>query len=720
MAEDRHDHMEPTLTPKALILRLMPGPSPADWEVTRRYSDRLPTPVQMPSSQRIPAPWGRTPSFWQTLAGFWRLSRQALTEASDLDRLHTHAVALGDELAHVLTDQDRVYLSTPGAATPFLTIESADPAILALPWELLRLQDEFAVREGLLDVARSVWIDDAPELTPPSAPATLVMSVAAPEPSSLDEGAERYRLLRAIPAPITPVLNETGEFEELLASVSAAPPIFGIHFSGQASDGQLRFEDSAGQGRSIPVENLQQALRTTAPERQPRFFFLALDYDVASVSQGSEELPWLTRISTAHKLHQAGIPQVVVHDRAIADPASPVVEPAVWATLYAAVARGQSTRDAVRAARHILTTPRGAPAPLVELGAAPAASHEVPPYAWTQLLYFHRGREHPLGLPEAQFDGGIHLPKHQVANALLGRRKALHDFRRMRQTQGDITVVQGPAGIGKTAFCYDAQHLYKRLGYVVLILRCGAVEFDPQPLNTLLWQCTQAASQVAGAQWPALCAVMDESVVDQLKMPSPAARLLMLLQVLMQRPGHPRLVLYLDNLESLMSRPPKGGTARHWRHAEVAELWHALVQSAQESHGQLAVLASCRYTHADLQPYLLPLRPLVPDAVWSLLSHLPGLQNLMPDNRHRLLKRINGHPQAAILLDALLSHRLVDSDAAQPTPHTARDEWRQVVAPILPTQNRPLSERLLFKAIWDHPDSIGLRGNALSLPRYAC
>ncbi len=197
---------------------------------------------------------------------------------------------------------------------------------------------------------------------------------------------------------------------------------------------------------------------------------------------------------------------------------------------------------------------------------------------------------------------------------------------------------------------------------------------------------------------------MDESVVDQLDMPSSVARLLMLLQVLLQRSDQPRLVLYLDNLESLMNCHSNGEVARHWRHTEVAELWHALAHTAQESRGQLVVLASSRCTHADLQPHLLRLRPLAPDAVWSLLSGLPALQRLMSDNRHRLLKRIDGHPQAAMLLDALISHTHPLNRDAQPralAPHATRDEWRQVIAPVLPTQNQPLSERLLFKALWD-------------------
>ncbi len=301
----------------------------------------------------------------------------------------------------------------------------------------------------------------------------------------------------------------------------------------------------------------------------------------------------------------------------------------------------------MRAARRALTASRDASPLHSELGTAPVASYDVQPYAWADLLYFHRGPEYPLCVPETVPDGAGSgaTSKRLTTLPLLGRRKTLHDFRSRQQTHHHITAVQGPAGIGKTAFCYEILQLYKRLEYAVLILRCGEVEVDPHPLTTLLWQCIEAASQLAKTQWPTLCAIIDESVVDQLDMPPSTARMLMLLQVLLQHSGQPRLVLYLDNLDSLMSRRGKEDTARHWRQPEMSELWHALVHMAQESQGQLAVLASSRYSHADLKPYLLYLPPLTPDAAWSLLSRLPALQHLAPDNRHRLLKRIDGQPQ---------------------------------------------------------------------------
>ncbi len=195
----------------------------------------------------------------------------------------------------------------------------------------------------------------------------------------------------------------------------------------------------------------------------------------------------------------------------------------------------------------------------------------------------------------------------------------------------------------------------------------------------------------------------DESVADHRELPSQQAALC----CPSSTPGQPRLVLYLDNLESLMSRPSKGsyGTAERWCHADVAELWRHLVQTVREADGQLVLLASCRVTHPDLQPYRISLRPLAPDATWYLLGRLPAMQHLDPENRHRLLKRIDGYPQLAMLLDALLHRQPTSRTQGQghaESPLTVREEWRQHIAPVLPTQNQPLSEPLLFKAIWYH------------------
>ena len=54
--------------------------------------------------------------------------------------------------------------------------------VLSLPWELIRQEGEFLVREGRVDLARSIPGDFGPDadLRPPSDRFKLVVNVSAP------------------------------------------------------------------------------------------------------------------------------------------------------------------------------------------------------------------------------------------------------------------------------------------------------------------------------------------------------------------------------------------------------------------------------------------------------------------------------------------------------------------------------------------------------------
>ena len=71
--------------------------------------------------------------------------------------------------------------------------------VLALPWELLRLQDGFPVQEGRLDIVREIKIDEAPGLEPKSDAFKVLVHIAAPEDEqgqgALSYEEEAYRLV---------------------------------------------------------------------------------------------------------------------------------------------------------------------------------------------------------------------------------------------------------------------------------------------------------------------------------------------------------------------------------------------------------------------------------------------------------------------------------------------------------------------------------------------
>src|SRR5205823_5599241 len=125
---------------------------------------------------------------------------------SDAQRaeLHGLAAALGDALCGVLFDAEGIdalrTAMAPGRPRPLITLRSNDDALLALPWELIRLDGAYLVRDGRVDLARSVPRDVGPGATlpEPDGPLSLVVNVSAPEGGGLNYEAESYRITRAL------------------------------------------------------------------------------------------------------------------------------------------------------------------------------------------------------------------------------------------------------------------------------------------------------------------------------------------------------------------------------------------------------------------------------------------------------------------------------------------------------------------------------------------
>lgn len=107
-----------------------------EWTIVARRPGGEPT-------ERTPAtPWATQPGFAGALDDFWRLSRRALENDDEGALLDRQAHLLGDGLAAALTGEETKLL-VDGARgdppPPLLVVESDDDLILALPWELLRL-----------------------------------------------------------------------------------------------------------------------------------------------------------------------------------------------------------------------------------------------------------------------------------------------------------------------------------------------------------------------------------------------------------------------------------------------------------------------------------------------------------------------------------------------------------------------------------------------------
>jgi hypothetical protein len=171
------------------------------------------------------------------------------------------------------------------------------------------------------------------------------------------------------------------------------------------------------------------------------------------------------------------------------------------------------------------------------------------PFAWAQLVFYHRGPDHPLGLPitpryaeeaeappvreeEVILGSGCSRILHK---GFIGRRKELHALRCDLRQGKTIHVVQGLGGLGKSAFCLEALKFYKRQGRVPLTLWCAEVEDDPDPANALLQQFSASAEQLVGADWDPIVAAVDRDISDKPMLQRPARRFVALLNALLHR-----------------------------------------------------------------------------------------------------------------------------------------------------------------------------------------
>src|SRR5262249_57320148 len=98
--------------------------------------------------------------------------------------------------------------------------------------------------------------------------------------------------------------------------------------------------------------------------------------------------------SLAAGLHREGVTQVVAYSGPILDVLSTEAEVA----LYTAIAGGQTTRFALRLAREALIRPVETTRSSYRHADAGAlqAVRQSHPFAWSQLVLYHRGPDHPL------------------------------------------------------------------------------------------------------------------------------------------------------------------------------------------------------------------------------------------------------------------------------------------------------------------------------------
>jgi tetratricopeptide (TPR) repeat protein len=690
-------------------------------------SDQLTVTSTDGTQRTVTAPW-ESNAFGIALMDFEQLTRASALDDVTRARLVHAAQTIGTALFDVLFSDDTLRTTFARATAPgpraVLTVQSDDDMLLSLPWELLYHESRFLVRDGLLDVVRSTTgqVQFATQLTPPSEPFTVVTHIAAPEGSALSYEEESYRITHALTDHCPQTATELGTLDDLVDTVTRTKPR-GIHFSGHGNPGGLVFEDDEGFEDWVTIERVVTALRQRSNGGLPPFFFLASCHGntPARPAEGKSG-----SASSAARLHREGVTEVVGYYGPIVDELSTRAEEA----FYAAIAAGESTRLAVTRARAALQRafdgdPAHRPASPEDLApvrsghAIVADTAHVAPFAWAQLVFYHRGPEHPLGTPASpqklrQREASLQRTYRNVAgraflaSGFIGRRRELHQLRRRRKRGDRIFILQGLGGLGKTTLAghllptlADAQH--------TVCIWCRRSEGESDQAESLVGQLLSYARARFGSGFEEIVTYVDRASGDDA-----AQRFAVFLQAILDQENIP-LVIYFDNMESLLRGPdivpldtaPAPEAFGAWRSDTLQRLWREVVEltSAVE---HLYVVGSCRYQNDDLMAGLLAVSPLAEVDLFRLMAWFPALRRLSTRTRGELATRLSGHPRAVEFLDALIgtSIRAWEDSNGEWTPPASRDEeigrreWDQLVEPVLPTVGERIWSDLLLAVLW--------------------
>ena len=679
--------------------------------------------------------------------------------------LRQHAATVGDRLTSALLDEAarrrlRAAVQAGSAGTPALlqvrvrvgqALPADSPAgradrILALPWELLRVDARFPVEDHTLDLAREAVVDNADVPGDPDQPLSIVATVAAPvDGVELDHEGETYRLWNALGARDEErlIVTDLGTLEDLAKAVEDHhPPV--VHFTGHGRPGELIFEDDASCSKPVKVDDLVRKLRDAGPF--PRLIYLSACHGEPSPlaplpeGEGSPEpspptpLPggegsrsggsrnadvsyspsppgrggWGVRVprmvdaaaietapSTAAALHRAGFPQVVAYFGPVGDAQATRTA----AAFYAALAGGMTARAALRRARGVAAEP---------LKESDGRATSVYPLGWAQQVLYQRGPDRPTAkaAPPADASPRLDTPLERVFERLdreggsrrvegivgvqqlrfgfIGRRRPRGDaIRRWRRGQRTL-VIQGLGGLGKTALCTELLRVVGR-GRPVLALDGRHAGAQPSPIAAL-WQEVQAVSN--DESWLKTLAAFQQDGLTGVSLAQ---------AVTMLAASAGGLVVYLDDAESLQLKLQDQDLGR-WRDDELRGFWTSLVATATDK-GTLALVASSRYRpEATPERAVLALEPMSRWEVVRLMTWMPTLRRLPHEDRAWLADRVDGHPRTVEYLEVLARAK---EEGLVPPGGRFTGNWRaDVLEPILEDVGERLEADLLLPEVW--------------------
>ena len=488
-----------------------------------------------------------------------------------------------------------------------LAIESADPALLGLPFEALRLPDGrlLATQPGVVMWRRPAGLA-APAQPPLAGPLKLLVAVGAP-----DEGLSRSavldqeRELQSILDAVEPQ-NQLENFQvrilevghpDAIAQAFARDAYHVLHLPCHGGPGLLELEDEDGRPVPISPAELLAPLRPLG-RPLPLVLLNACHGGVAALAPGlAADAP--AAASFALALLQAGVPAVLAMQTAVSD----AYATALARAFYGHLAQGEHLRPsrALALARQQLEAERQR---ALRAGANPA-----PEYA-TATLYI-AGDEAPLADFGADRRPLQVRPVHAVAgpvpqlqqDELIGRRPeqrcALRALRGGKDAAPGV-LLTGIGGVGKSALAGRLMQRQAEAGALLAVCsgRYG-LQANFEAVGAALRDAPGAVAQQLGQRFK-------QAAIDD------AERQRLLHKAMAEQP----LLLVLDDFEQNLSA---GG--ERFLDPDVADALAAL--AAQCRRGRL--LVTCRHPLAGgvagLQRVLVG--PLSPAEQRKLVLRLP-------------------------------------------------------------------------------------------------
>ncbi len=625
------------------------GPPAARWQFRVSLD-----PVQ-PGQVRVRADFDGRPAGAEQIvrlnAGLAESLRQFMldTAPGDAAQRDRDLVELGYELGKavfagpVADSLSRAMDEARAAGQPLhLLFESAEPALLSLPFEAARLPDGRApaLQPGV-HVARQLAGAVAHGVEPLAGPLRILAAVAAPDEDQtasvpLDRERELQTLLDVVDraggdgrAQVT--ILEVAHPDQVRQAL-LAQSYHVLHISGHGTAGLIEMEDE--DGRAVPVSpaGLADAIRASGRSLPLVFLSSCLSGLDAAGTAGF-----------AQGLLAGGIPQVVAMQRSVSDWYATRLAGAFYRHLGAMQA--PLAGHALALARQEVETERQQLISRGERGPGLQAEYATP--ALFQRL---AGDERPLldgGLPPQPlravppFATTAQMPILKEGD-LIGRRRELRritrtllDDPRTVAGQGSKAgvLVQGIGGVGKSALAGRVMARLHTQGWIAAVAlgRWGLGELAATVGAQLLGQTNPELQRAA-------------ALLLQTTLPDEAR-----LQVLGQLLAGQRLLLVLDNYEDNLAL-----LGREFLDPASEAILLALLGSARQGK----VLITSRYPLPAGGEWLASehLGPLSLAETRRLIYRLPALAGGEPQFVSLALRQIGGHPRTLEYLDAILRH----------------------------------------------------------------